>query len=46
VPRRKNFAESFNKRDFHPVKQGFSDETTYSQTQRMKKRLLHFSRAG
>jgi hypothetical protein len=32
MPRRKNFAESFEKAVFHPVKQGFSDARTYSQT--------------
>jgi hypothetical protein len=31
VPRRKNFAGSFVKSDFHLVKQGFFDAATYSQ---------------
>jgi hypothetical protein len=31
VPRRKNFAESFEKYEFQPVKQGVFDKATYSQ---------------
>jgi len=31
VPRRKNFAGCFGQCDFHRVKQGVSDVTTYSQ---------------